>query len=38
MKVYYVHHVFPTRFDHSHDHLQGGELQRTETSKYYRSF
>jgi hypothetical protein len=38
LEFYYTHHIPPTRFNHSCGHLQGGELQRIGTSKYYRSF
>ena len=40
MKVFYTHRIPPTCFGHSCGHLQGGVLQRIDTStlKYYRSF
>ena len=38
MNVYYTHCIPPTCFGHSCGHLQGGALQRIDTSKYYRSF
>jgi hypothetical protein len=38
MTVYYTHCVPSNCFSHSCGHLQGCALQRTYTSKYYRSF
>jgi hypothetical protein len=38
MSVYYTYRMPPTCFGHSCGYLQGGALQRTNTSKYYRSF
>ena len=37
-KVHCTQCIPPTCFGHSYDHLQGGALQRTDASKYYRSF
>jgi hypothetical protein len=33
--VYITHRIPPTCFGHSRGHLQGGALQRIDTSKYY---
>jgi hypothetical protein len=37
MQLHYTHCIPSTCFGHSCGHLQGGALQGTDTSKYYRS-
>jgi len=38
MTVYYTHRIAATCFGHSCDQLQGGALQRIDTSRCYRRF
>ena len=38
MRVYYTYRIPSTCFGHSYGRLQGGALQKIDTSKYYGSF